>query len=76
MPITKAKDKNGKFIKKDGKQKYRVRVNYTDSYGNNKQIERTAYGADEAKQLERELTHSVKVEKPSSKDFGRTLFTL
>lgn len=67
MPINKALDKNGKPIKKDGKIKYRVRVNYTDSYGNSKQIERTAYGADEAKQLERELTHSVKVEKPSAK---------
>lgn len=72
MPITKAKDKNGKFIKKDGKQKYRVRVNYTDSYGNNKQIERTAYGADEAKQLERELSHSVKEETPTKKmTFGQ-----
>lgn len=67
MPINKALDKNGKPIKKDGKIKYRVRVNYTDSYGNNKQIERTAYGADEAKQLERELSHSVKVEKPAAK---------
>lgn len=48
--------------KKDGKQKYRVRVNYQDSYGNNKQIDRVAYGADAAKQLELELTHSVKVQ--------------
>ena len=72
MPITKAKDKNGKFIKKDGKQKYRVRVNYTDSYGKNKQIERTAYGLDEAKQLERELSHSVKEETPTKKmTFGK-----
>lgn len=67
MPINKVTDKNGKPVKKDGKQKYRVRINYTDSYGNNKQIERTAYGADEAKQLERELTHSVREETPTRK---------
>ena len=42
MPINKVTDKSGKPVKKDGKQKYRVRINYTDSYGNNKQIERTA----------------------------------
>ena len=74
MPINKVTDKSGKPVKKDGKQKYRVRVNYTDSYGNNKQIERTAYGADEAKQLERELTHSVKTEQPSAKLTVRQLF--
>ena len=51
MPINKVYDKNGKPVKKDGKQKYRVRVNYTDSLGRNKQIERTAYGSDEAKHL-------------------------
>ena len=72
MPINKALDKNGKPIKKDGKIKYRVRVNYTDSYGSRKQIERTAYGADEAKQLERELLHSVKEETPTKKmTFGQ-----
>ena len=72
MPINKVTDKSGKPVKKDGKQKYRVRVNYTDSYGHNKQIERTAYGADEAKQLERELTHSVKEETPTKKmTFGQ-----
>lgn len=72
MPINKALDKNGKLIKKDGKQKYRVRVNYTDSYSKNRQIERTAYGLDEAKQLERELSHSVKEETPTKKmTFGK-----
>ena len=49
MPINKMKDKNGKLIKKDGKQKYRVRINYVDIYGENKQIERKVYGLDEAK---------------------------
>lgn len=72
MPINKVTDKSGKPVKKDGKQKYRVRINYTDSYGKNKQIERTAYGADEAKQLERELLHSVKEETPTKKmTFGK-----
>lgn len=74
MPINKALDKNGKPIKKDGKIKYRVRVNYTDSYGTNKQIERTAYGADEAKQLERELSYSLKEEKPSAKITVKQLY--
>ena len=49
MPITKVTGK------KNGKQKYRVRVNYTDSFGKAQQIERTAYGLDEAKEIEREL---------------------
>ena len=39
--------------KKGGKQKYRVRINYIDSYGKAKQIDRVAYGNEEAKQLER-----------------------
>ena len=49
MPITKVTGR------KNGKQKYRVRVNYTDSFGKAQQIERTAYGLDEAKEIEREL---------------------
>ena len=72
MPVNKVYDKSGKPVKKDGKQKYRVRINYTDSMGRSKQIERTAYGADEAKQLERELNHSVKEETPTKKmTFGQ-----
>lgn len=67
MPINKVLDKNGKPVKKDGKQKYRVRVNYTDNSGRNKQIERTAYGADEAKQIELELTHQVKEATPAAR---------
>lgn len=54
MPITKVEGK------KDGKQKYRVRVNYTDSYGKAHQIERTAYGSAEAKQIEMQLKHQIK----------------
>lgn len=67
MPINKVTDKKGKLVKKDGKQKYRVRVNYTDNLGKNKQIERTAYGLDEARQIELELIHSVKMEVPAQK---------
>lgn len=53
MPITKVAGK------KNGKQKYRVRVNYTDSLGKAQQIERTAYGLDEAKEIEQELRLKV-----------------
>ena len=38
MPIYKMKGK------KDGKQKYRVRVNYIDNFNVAKQIDRVAYG--------------------------------
>lgn len=56
MPIYKSKGK------KDGKQRYRVRINYTDVFGNAQQIERVAYGLDEAKDLERQLARDVKEE--------------
>lgn len=46
--------KTGK--KKDGLTQYRVRVSYRDRSGAYKQVERTAYGRDEAMQLEHELT--------------------
>lgn len=54
MPIT----KTGK--KKDGLQQYRVRINYTDNLGKPHQIERTAYGLEEAKQLETALMSKYK----------------
>ncbi len=54
MPI----NKTGK--KKDGLQQYRVRINYTDTAGKAHQIERTAYGMDEAKQLEAALMSEYK----------------
>lgn len=53
--------------KKDGKQKYRVRINYVDNLGKPHQIERIAYGSEEAKQLERELNYQIKNEKPAVK---------
>ena len=68
MPIYKM---NGK---KDGRQKYRVRINYTDSFGKPKQLDRVAYGADEAKQLERELNYKLKQEAPSARMTVQDLF--
>lgn len=49
MPIYKSN------LKKDGKQGYRVCVNYTDKNGVKRRIERAVYGATEAKQVEMEL---------------------
>lgn len=54
MPITKTS------VKKDGLQQYRVRVNFTDAAGNHRQIERTAYGKDAARNLEQALLAEVK----------------
>ena len=51
--------------KKDGKQKYRVRINYLDGLGNARQIDRVAYGNEEAKMLEMRLIASIKEETPS-----------
>ncbi len=56
MPINKVDGK------KDGLQKYRVRVNYVDSFGEYKQIERVAYGKDAAKELEARLMCDLKEE--------------
>jgi len=50
---------------KDGRQKYRVRVNYQDSSGVNRQIDRVAYGSKEAKDLERDLARKIKNETPA-----------
>lgn len=55
MPIYKVQGE-----KKDGLQKYRVRVAVTDSYGKTRQIERTAYGLEDARRKEYEITLSVK----------------
>ena len=67
MPINKVKGS------KDGKQKYRVRINYTDASGNHKQIERTEYGLAEARELERILLAEVK-QAPSRKLTVQTLY--
>ena len=55
--------------KKDGLQKYRVRINYTDSTGKNKQIDRVAYGKEEAKELERKLNLNLKEETAPTRTF-------
>ena len=70
MPIYKA---NGK---KDGLQKYNVRVNYISDSGQAKQLTRTAYGSEAAKDLERRLTDEVKNkgETPSKKMTVEQLF--
>lgn len=54
MPIYKS---NGK---KDGLQKYNVRINYVSESGQAKQLTRVAYGLDAAKDLERRLQHDLK----------------
>lgn len=46
--------------KKNGLQKYRVRVSYTDIYGKYRQKEKTAYGLDEARKIEMQLSYDVK----------------
>jgi integrase len=55
MPIYKV---NG--VKKDGLQKYNVRVNYISDSGKPKQLTRTAYGSEAAKDLERRLVGEIK----------------
>jgi len=45
--------------KKNGLQKYRVRINYTDKDGKAHQVDRVAYGNDAAKNLERELMFAL-----------------
>lgn len=62
MPIYKVKG-----VKKNGLQKYRVIINYQNSFGENKKIERAAYGADEAKAMESALYQKVKHETPAQK---------
>lgn len=56
MPIYKMEGK------RDGKQKYRVRVNYTDRTGKARQTERVVYGKEEAKELERKLYRDLSEE--------------
>lgn len=54
MPIYKTNKKS-----KDGKQQYRVCVNYTDSHGKYRQKSKLVYGSTEAKMMEIELKKSV-----------------
>ncbi|MBD5080245.1 MAG: site-specific integrase [Ruminococcaceae bacterium] len=64
MPINKMTDSKGKAVKnKEGLQGYRVRINYTDSNGKARQVERTAYGLGEAQTLEQKLIQEYKDKK-------------
>ena len=45
--------------KKDGLQKYRVRINCKNSTGDPEQLDRVVFGLEEAKELERGLTKTV-----------------
>lgn len=68
MPIYKM---NGK---KDGKQQYRVRINYVDQFGKARQIDRVAYGSTEAKDLERKLTEEIKKTPPAARKTMKDLY--
>lgn len=57
MPIYKVGN-----TKKDGLQKYHVRINYLDNNGQKKQMTKVAYGIDVAKDLERRLENKIKVQ--------------
>jgi len=64
MPIYKTEGK------KDGLQKYRIRVNYTANDGTFKQLTRVTYGFEEAKDIEKKLLQEVKEKLDGS--YGRT----
>ena len=55
MPIYKVGN-----IKKDGLQKYHVRINYIAEDGKKKQITRSIYRIDSIKNLERQLENEIK----------------
>lgn len=52
---------------RSGKQKYRVRINYIDNFGKNRQIDRVAYGLSEAKALEHQLSSEIKEKPPTAR---------
>lgn len=68
MPIYKMEGK------KNGIQKYRVRVNYVDSQGRSRQIDRVAYGNAEARALEAKLIHETKEAAPAANLTVQSLF--
>ena len=51
---------------KDGKQKYRIRINYIDPTGKYKQVDRVTYGKAEAQLLETRLLAEIKEAPPQS----------
>lgn len=68
MPIQKAGGK------KDGKQRYRVRINFTDNDGKARQIERVAYGLAEANELEMKLKAEINKQGVSKRITVRQLY--
>ena len=58
MPIYKVQNE-----KKDGMQKYNVRINYTDDSGKPRSFTRAAYGKQEAEKMERDLTREIETQK-------------
>ena len=60
--------------KRDGKQKYRVRINYRDNSGASKQIDRVAFGIEEAKTLEYNLEQEIKRQPPKKNITVQQLF--
>lgn len=68
MPIYKTDQK------KDGKQQYRVRINYVDQSGKPRQLTRVAYGATEAKDLERQLSEEIKKTSPAARKTMKDLY--
>lgn len=59
---------------KSGRQKYRVRINYIDNFGKNRQIDRVAYGLSEAKELERQLALDLKEKTPAARMTVKQLY--
>lgn len=57
MPIYKVGN-----TKKDGLQKYHVRINYVADNGQKRQITRSVYGIDVAKKLEKQIENEIKVQ--------------
>lgn len=60
MPIYKTEGK------KNGQQKYRVRINYVDNTGTPRQITRVTYGNAEARNLEARLQREIKEAPPET----------
>lgn len=69
MPIYKTDKKN-----KEGKQQYRVVVNYTDSHGKYRQKTKLVYGSAEAKLMEMELAKSVEEKQYTAKMTVKQLY--
>ena len=60
--------------KKDGLQKYRVRINYKDSNGDPKQIDRIVFGLETAKDVESDLLKDIQESPPVSRMTVQALY--